>query len=384
MLQKKHAMLIETTHDEKSYQVFSSALKSHLSTNISPKTKNDFTLRVAPRFEVKNRRKIRDRHDVRRVISKNPIYQMSSSLKRTAQEIMFDGVGACAERQLPTVINESKRWKSRGGSLHTNPELKIPKYHTAVDIHCMPGAYHTELCKDDVYAGALYDRTIFLFSMGLRGELNDDFGQSLSAWVRKTYPQFQPENILDIGCSVGHGTLPWADAYPKAKVHAIDVAAPMVRYAQARAAALNKEINFSQQNAEKTNYPDESFDLIVSQIIIHETSNKALRQILAECYRLLKPGGLMVHLDGRSWENLTPYDAFVSDWDTYYNNEPFIGPMHDLDLPKLANDAGFHRNSIFMETTSSVHHESTGSSRQEVISGDFGYVGYFMVYGARK
>lgn len=30
------------------------------------------------------------------------------------------------------------------GNLRLAPALQIPKYHTAVDIHCQPGGYHTE------------------------------------------------------------------------------------------------------------------------------------------------------------------------------------------------------------------------------------------------
>src|SRR5205807_7337786 len=85
-------------------------------------------------------------------------------------------------------------------------------------------------------------------------------------------------------------TLPYVDAYPEAEVHAIDVAAPMLRYAHARAEALGRRVHFSQQNAESTNFRDESFDLIVSHILLHETSAKAVRNIVRECHRLLRKG----------------------------------------------------------------------------------------------
>ncbi|MCL6753034.1 methyltransferase domain-containing protein [Nostoc sp. CCCryo 231-06] len=61
--------------------------------------------------------------------------------------------------------------------------------------------------------------------------------------------------------SIGNSTLPYVDGFPDAEVHAIDVGAPMLRYAHARAESLGKRVHFSQQNAEQTNFPDESFDL---------------------------------------------------------------------------------------------------------------------------
>ena len=78
------------------------------------------------------------------------------------------------------------------------------------------------------------------------------------------------------------------EAYPEAEVYGIDVAAPMLRYAHARAEALGRRVHFSQQNAESTNFRDESFDLIVSHILLHETSAKAVRNIMRECHRLLQ------------------------------------------------------------------------------------------------
>jgi SAM-dependent methyltransferase len=382
--QFRHDMLVEVAHDESSRQNFTSSLKSHLSANVAAGTRLAYARRAGPAFERETGHPPRDRHDVRRALAGDAYYQVASSLKRTAQELMWDAVGDSVERQLDRLIARARSLKGRRGTLRTDPRLEVPRYHTAVDIHCMPGGYHHEIAPDDVYAGALYDRGIYLFSMGLRGELNDDFGRSLAAWTRRSYPGLAPRRILDMGCSVGNGTLPWVDAYPRAEVHAFDIGAPMVRYAHARAVALGKAVHYSQQNAERTDFPDEHFDLIVSQIIIHETSRRALPRILRECHRLLKPGGLMLHMDGIDWAGLDPYDAFVPDWDTYYNNEPFIGPMHDLDLPELAVEAGFARDKIVFTSATSARCDRENRNRGKLVSGDFGNVGAFMVFGAVK
>ncbi len=381
MAQTKHAMLVNADHDEAARQHFAVGLKSHLSAHVASGTKSAYEARVKPAYRRAKGRVPTTRHEVRRALAHDPYYQAASALKRTAQEIMWDAVGAPVEREWDDLKARAQTCSAQLGSLRLDPALKIPRYHAAVDIHCMPGGYHSEIGADDLYAGALYDRGIYLFSMGLRGDLNDDFGHSLVAWVRSQYPDLSPKRILDMGCSVGHGTLPWADAFPDAEVHAFDVGAPMLRYAHARASALGKSVHFSQQNAEATDFPDGHFDLIVSQIIIHETSRRALPRILRECHRLLKPGGLMVHMDGIDWRGLDPYDAFVPDWDTYFNNEPFIGPMHDLDLPQLAADVGFSRDKIIFATATSARREHENRDRSELTSGDFGNVGAFMVFG---
>ena len=117
--------------------------------------------------------------------------------------------------------------------------------------------------------------------------------------------------ILDMGCAIGNSTLPWSKAFPEAEIHGIDVGAPVLRYAHARAEAKDAGIHFSQQNAERTDFPDESFDLIVSHIMLHETSHSAMPRIFAECKRLLKPGGVMLHLEIPSGAD--PYASFMMD-----------------------------------------------------------------------
>ncbi len=85
-------------------------------------------------------------------------------------------------------------------------------------------------------------------------------------------------------------------------------------------------------------------------MFLHETSNKAVHNIVAECHRLLKPGGLMVHVEQPPFARFDdPFDQFVRDWDTHNNNEPFWGPMHDMDLPQVAVKAGFARDDVIME-----------------------------------
>jgi ubiquinone/menaquinone biosynthesis C-methylase UbiE len=146
-----------------------------------------------------------------------------------------------------------------------------------------------------------------------------------------------------MGCGIGNSTLPWARAFPDARVEGIDVAAPQLRYAHARAEALGVPAHFSQRNAEATGFAAGSFDLVVSHIMLHETSRSALPAILRECRRLLAPGGLMLHLEiprGRD-----PYEKFMFNWEAWNNNETFAVFLTDLDLAALAVECGFEASS---------------------------------------
>jgi ubiquinone/menaquinone biosynthesis C-methylase UbiE len=280
--------------------------------------------------------------------------------------------------------NINKGRKKRRGSLRLNPQLAIPHYHTAVDIHCQPGGYHSEFELDDASAGMVYDRAVHIYAMGQMGPYNNDIGASIVLWLRENYPQFKPQRILDLGCSVGHSTIPYCDAFPDAEVHAIDVAAPMLRYAHARAEDLGKAVHFSQQNAEHTDFDDASFDLIVSHILLHETSEKAIRNITRECHRLLRTGGLMLHAETPPYKGMDPFDAFMLDWDTRNNNEPFWARAHEIDLRQLSLQAGFDSGTQIETMIPSAFQLAEAKRSHTFQGGDFGGGGFWFVYGNGK
>lgn len=381
--QSQHGMLPRASHDELARQSFVQSLKVHLATKVSPGNERIYERRAKSRFEREHRRAPRDRHEVRGLMAAEPYYRMWSALQRTSQEMMWDSVATSVERQLDDLVARGRAANGAGRTLTLDPDLALPAYHAAVDIHCQPGGYHTELAADDVAAGAIYDRAVYIYAMGRMGPFNDDMGRSVANWLRREHPEFKPKRILDLGCSVGHSTIPYVEAYPEAEVHGIDVAAPMLRYAHARAEALGKRVHFSQQNAERTNFSDRSFDLIVSHILLHETSARAIRRVIAECRRLLRPGGMMIHAEVPQFEGLPPYDAFMLDWDTYNNNEPFWSHYHDLDLARLASEAGFKPESIRQITVPSAFeqaHARTGLLQ----GGDFGGAGRWFLFIARE
>jgi ubiquinone/menaquinone biosynthesis C-methylase UbiE len=139
---------------------------------------------------------------------------------------------------------------------------------------------------------------------------------------------------------VGHSTLPYARAFgDDVEVHAIDVAAPCLRYGHARAVAMDEAIHFSQQNAERTNFAEGSFDLVVSHLLMHETSRTGVRNVFAESRRLLAPGGVMAHADGIQPDDL--FAKYYAEWMAHFNNEPFLGSIQDEDFMEICIGAGF-------------------------------------------
>jgi SAM-dependent methyltransferase len=340
--QAHHAMLPVPTHDEASRQEFAKTLKGFIQSGLLPGLAPVYQTRAAKAFEREHGRKPEDRRDIRAAMVPDPYFQLYASINRIAQELLWEATNLSVERELPDLIAKAKALSASSKAQLVMPEGFVPpRYVTALDIHCMPGGYASEVCEDDVSVGVLYDRGVFLYSMGYGGPHNDDMGRSVCNYVQRTMPEFKPRRILDMGCTVGHSTLPYKEYFPDAEVWGIDVGGPCIRYAHARAAALGHEVNFAQMNAEDTSFPEGHFDLVVSHILLHETSGKAMPRIFKEAYRLLAPGGLMIHADLPPFDLMDPFTQFILDNETWYNNEPFWGAMRDMDQLSLAEAAGF-------------------------------------------
>lgn len=348
--QLPHEILPEADADEASRQEFVKSFKQYIQNAILPGVKVAFDQRAAPAFQRQTGAAPDDRWKVREAMNDDSYFQGYVSLQRISQELMWRSVADSVDRQLPDLISKVDQIEAVGGSLSVDPGFEPPRYVTALDIHCMPGGYAGVVTENDVAAGAVYDRGVYLYAMGYMGPFNDDMGRSVVNYVQRNYPDFKPEKIVDLGCTIGHSTVPFKECFPQAEVHGVDVGEAILRYGHGRAESMGHAVHFSQQDASSLNYEDNSFDLVVSHILLHETSGKAMPKIFEECYRILKPGGLMIHADLPPFENMDAYQQFILDNETYYNNEPFWGAMRDLDQIEMSVKAGFDRDKIKFDT----------------------------------
>ena len=76
-------------------------------------------------------------------------------------------------------------------------------------------------------------------------------------------------------------------------------------------------------------------------MFLHELAPAAIKNVFAEAFRLLRPGGLMVHMELPPNDQMNAYDGFYLDWDSFYNQEPFYKPFRDQNCQKLCIEAGF-------------------------------------------
>lgn len=355
MFQSQHAVLPKATHDEFAREEFCSSLRNLFTTNLWPGCRELYEQSLLPQFRERHGRDPQSCDEVLEVLRESFYFRGTELLGRIAQEMVWDTVGESIERQLDELNAKAQPRGRMRGSLRLNPDLQIPRYLQAVDIHVMPGNFHGNRSSDDVYAGALYDRGVYVFSFGGLGALNDNYGQAIAEFLQQRFAGFAPKRILEIGCGTGMATVPVAKAFPRAEMHAIDVGPALLRYAHARAASLGAKVHFSQQDATSTDFPDEHFDLVYSIIVTHECPVPVLRGMLKEQYRILAPGGIVLHDGYFDPPKLGPLDEVMNTWFARNANEPFSRGFRRFDFRKALTSCGFRPEALFTGSREAVY-----------------------------
>ena len=344
----RHALLAEGGHDDVARLDVVAQLNAYVAQHLGGKVRDAWDGHARHAWRMRHGREPSDRHEIARAMATEPAFRAYSLVRRNTMEIRQQAGRELIGRQAERLRDRARELNAGASTLRLDPSFEPPRYVSAVDQHLMRGGYTAERLEDDVSNPANYDAGLYATVGGSGGPWSNAAGRALVDWLQREHPQFQPQRILDLGCGIGHNTLPLRDAFPTAHIVALDAAAPMLRYGHARARSLGVgDIEFIQADAAATGLSSDSFDLVFTTMVLHETSRQALPKIFAEAHRLLRAGGLTIHLEQPTYRGLEPFEQFMRDWDGRFNNEPFWGALHDTDLPALLERAEFGKGNIF-------------------------------------
>ena len=158
--------------------------------------------------------------------------------------------------------------------LHNKPRIKNGPQTTGATIHWAS--------EYDIFSG--------LLGMGSNGP-----NSRMVIELAKVKPG---DRVLDVGCGTGSLTLT-AQSYagPSGKVFGIDAAPEMIEVAKKKASRSGLEVVFDVGLIERLDFPDATFDVVISRLAIHHLPDDLKRRGFTEILRVLKPSGHLLIAD---------------------------------------------------------------------------------------
>lgn len=159
----------------------------------------------------------------------------------------------------------------------------------------------------------------------------------------------EPQDILDMGCSVGLSSFALQKVYPTAKITGLDLSPYFLAVAHYREQQRHCKINWVHAPAESTMLPDASFDLVSIFLMCHELPQSATKQIFTEARRLLRPGGHLAIMDmnpkSEIYAVMPPYILTL-----LKSTEPYLDEYFALDIEQTLLETGFNAPTIACNT----------------------------------
>lgn len=128
--------------------------------------------------------------------------------------------------------------------------------------------------------------------------------EHLSGWDGKG-------DVLDIGCGNGSLTIHLAKRYPEAHLTGIDHWGKAWEYSKrvcdenAEAEGVQNSVSFEKASAASLPFEDDSFDLVVSNLVFHEVQEvKDKTLLIKEALRVVKKGGFFTFQDLFLWKQV--------------------------------------------------------------------------------
>lgn len=344
-----HVMLPRLTAEERSRQRNVVALRWLLNSRVRPRNEELYGSQGLPAFEAKYGRSPQTAAEVEEALNDSPGYRLWSAMNRAAQEMIWVAAGEPVMREALRLEAEAERLAGqpgRRGALHLDPSFEPPREVADTDIHLQPGGYALNRGPRDIAAGALYENGGNIYSFGQGVGQSDSKAGAVIRYLESVRPGYRPHRMLEIGCSAGAAACGYAAQYPDAEVHATDIGAGMLRYAHARAEALGVRVIFHQMSGAALTFQDASFDLVVTNNLLHEIGRDTRQRMMREAHRVVVPGGLVIHQDVPIRAAPSLVAQVERGWDEKYNGEIFWNIYAGDDLKADMRAAGFAAGSI--------------------------------------
>jgi SAM-dependent methyltransferase len=258
-------------------------------------------------------------HRARDLAEQQPLYR----LERFMQAYVALGI---YDFGIPAVEANRDRFSAEtdpiaDDSIEITPDLVIPDYFEC-EWHLRPGGWDGY----DLYGphGLHVVKPIFALGGFAAAPVGSNIGQQRLDAIAQL-PRRDYQRIYEPGCGSGSTLVALQKTFPDAQIIGSDLSVEQLRAARRLTDKLGIRATLRQRDAATdTGEPDESVDAVMTYALHHELPYSANVALLAEMFRILKPGGDIVLTDPPPFRAVDPFHAALLDWDTDNRAEPFF------------------------------------------------------------
>ncbi len=134
--------------------------------------------------------------------------------------------------------------------------------------------------KDYDVSAKLYDPLLYIFLNPIRKVVMEELSE------------YKNSSIIDLCCGTGN-QLKILNKNDFKSLHCLDISDSMLKIAQKDA----QDIKIYNEDATRTPFEDETFDIAIISFAIHEKDRETQERFLEEAYRIIKKSGLLLIVD---------------------------------------------------------------------------------------
>lgn len=262
--------------------------------------------------------------DAEEIYHSSVLYAWFSQIERSQQKMMWRTIGDVVLRHRVDLQRILDVKDPQFSSIEMDIDLDLPSWYLDTDIHLQPGSFYLD------------ELSAYIYELGARVVMLRDndgykFHRLFAATALPDLPE--AERIVDVGCGFGKSTQVLPGKYPNAQVIGIDLSAPNLKLAHARAESSEQRIHWKLGPSYDTGIESNSVDLVTGTMVLHEMPKAQIEATLAEAARILRPGGHIRFLEFWPTDDLY-FNATVYEH-AERNNEPFFRDLFATDAPAV-------------------------------------------------
>jgi ubiquinone/menaquinone biosynthesis C-methylase UbiE len=255
--------------------------------------------------------------------------------------LLFDEPWVDYLRQYPLLVADMPSiWARADGKKYQDFDRDIqtenyPSYYVQ-NFHHQTGGYLSDLSAN------LYDLQVEILFGGSADAMRRRILAPLKAGLQafSDVPAKQMR-ILDAACGTARTLRAIRAMLPQASLFGVDLSDAYLRKANEQLADMpGSLVQLLEGNIEELPYVDNYFHAVTCVFLFHELPPAARQNAIAECYRVLKPGGTFIICDSIQVSDSPELEAMMHMFHETFH-EPYYRSYMDDDLIDRLNKAGF-------------------------------------------